>query len=111
MPVTARDMPQDARNSRQAADRTFTTEYLQACITLKNERYNFIMPINDNWLTVQEAAKESGYHPERIRELIREDKIKARKISILWLVDRKSLLAYLKKAQTLGEKRGRKPKK
>jgi len=69
------------------------------------------MPINDNWLTVQEAAKESGYHPESIRELIRQKKIKARKFSIVYQVDRESLLAFVRSAQTKGEKRGRKPKK
>jgi excisionase family DNA binding protein len=69
------------------------------------------MSINDNWLTVQEAAKESGYDPEHIRRLIRDGEIEARKLSIIWLVDRKSLSAYLKKARTWGEKRGRKPEK
>lgn len=67
------------------------------------------MPINDSWLTVQEAAKESGYHPEHITRLIREKKIKARKLSVIWLVARESLSAYLKRTQTMGEKRGRKP--
>lgn len=62
------------------------------------------------WLTVNEAAKLSGYHPESIRELIRQKKIKARKFSIVYQVDRESLLAFLKKAQMMGEKRGRKPK-
>ena len=67
------------------------------------------MTLNDDWLTVNEAAKESGYHPEHITRLIREQKIIARKLSVIWLVDRKSLLAYLKKVQAMGEKRGRKP--
>jgi excisionase family DNA binding protein len=66
------------------------------------------MPINDNWLTVQEAAQESGYDPEHIRRLIRDGEIKARKLSIIWLIERKSLSEYLKKAQTWGKKRGRK---
>ena len=69
------------------------------------------MATNGDWLTVREAAKLSGYNPEHITRLIREGKIKARKISIVWVVDRKSLLAYLGKAQSLGEKRGRKPEK
>lgn len=60
------------------------------------------------WLTVNEAAKISGYHPERIRELIRDNKIIAHKFSIVWQVDQKSLLAYLKRMHELGEKRGRK---
>ena len=63
----------------------------------------------EEWLTVREAAQLSGYNPESITRLIREDKIKARKVSIVWLVDRESLLTYLGKVQTMGEKRGRKP--
>lgn len=64
---------------------------------------------NDDWLTVNEAAKLSGYDPEHIRRLIRDGEIIARKFSIVWMVDRKSLLEYVKKAQTWGKKRGRKP--
>ena len=64
---------------------------------------------NDEWLTISEAAKLSGYHPETLRELVRDGKIKGRKVSIVWLVDRESLLAYLAKAKASGEKRGRKP--
>ncbi len=63
----------------------------------------------EEWLTVREAAELSGYNPESITRLIRDGKIQARKVSIVWLVDRESLLAYLGKVQTLGEKRGRKP--
>ena len=62
------------------------------------------------WLTVQEAAKLSGYNADHLRELIREGKIKARKFSIVWMVDQESLLAYTTKAQSMGEKRGPKPK-
>jgi hypothetical protein len=43
---------------------------------------------------VQEAAQISGYHPERIRELVREGKVNAKKFSIVWMVDRSSLLSY-----------------
>lgn len=59
-------------------------------------------------LTVSEAAKLSGYHPERIRELIRDNKISASKFSIVWQVDRQSLLDYLARMQAQGRKRGRK---
>jgi excisionase family DNA binding protein len=59
-------------------------------------------------LTVSEAAKLSGYHPERIRELIRDKKITAFKFSIVWQVNRQSLLDYLVKIKTIGKKRGRK---
>jgi excisionase family DNA binding protein len=67
------------------------------------------MEKDQKWLTVNEAAKLSGYNADHLRELIREGKIKARKFSIVWMVDRESLLAYKAKAQASGEKRGRKP--
>jgi excisionase family DNA binding protein len=63
---------------------------------------------SEDWLTVNEAAEQSGYNAEYIRELIRQGKIKARKFSIVWMVSNESLAGYLKKVQTLGEKRGRK---
>ena len=56
------------------------------------------MTDDSEWLTVKEAAKQSGYHPEHIRELIRDGLIKGRKVSIVWLVDSKSLIAYLDSA-------------
>ena len=62
-----------------------------------------------DWLTVQEAAKLSGYNPEHITRLIRQGKVEARKFSIVWQVNRESLLAYQAKTQQLGDKRGRKP--
>jgi excisionase family DNA binding protein len=58
------------------------------------------------WLTVQEAAKLSGYNPDYIRELIRQGKIKAQKFSIVWMVSRDSFSEYMQKAQSMGEKRG-----
>ena len=63
----------------------------------------------DMWLTVKEAATQSGYNPEHITRLIRQGRINARKFSIVWMVSRESLLEYVEKAQTLGDKRGRKP--
>ena len=67
------------------------------------------MTNESDWLTVNEAAELSGYNAEYIRELIRQGKIKARKFSIVWMVSHESLVAYLKKAQAMGKKRGRKP--
>jgi excisionase family DNA binding protein len=66
---------------------------------------------SNEWLTVNQAAKLSGYAPEHIRRLIREGEIKARKFSIVWQVSRESLFAYIEKAQTWGKKRGRKAEK
>ncbi len=39
---------------------------------------------DDEWLTTSDAARCSGYHVERIRELIREGKIDARKFGPVW---------------------------
>jgi excisionase family DNA binding protein len=50
----------------------------------------------DEWLTVNDAAKLSGYHPEHIRRLIRQGAITAKKFSIVWMVSRESLLEYKK---------------
>ncbi len=58
-----------------------------------------------DWVTTTEAANLSGYHPERIRELIREGKIAALKKGNAWWVDRQSLLLYLKAAKTGTDRR------
>ncbi|MBI5031896.1 MAG: helix-turn-helix domain-containing protein [Chloroflexi bacterium] len=63
----------------------------------------------DDWITTQEASKISGYHPESIRALIRQGRIKGRKFLIVWQVSRSSLLAYLREQAKRGDKRGRKP--
>ncbi len=63
----------------------------------------------DDWLTIQEAAKHSGYTVVHLQDLAREKRVKARKVSIVWLVSRKSLDAYLREQSERGEKRGRKP--
>jgi hypothetical protein len=47
------------------------------------------------WLTVNEAAELSGYHPEHVRRLIREGAVIARKFSIVWQVDRDSIRHYV----------------
>jgi excisionase family DNA binding protein len=52
--------------------------------------------VETKWLTVNEAAKVSGYHPEYVRQLVREGKVNAKKFSIVWMVDKDSLLTYVK---------------
>jgi excisionase family DNA binding protein len=61
------------------------------------------------WITTSEAAELSGYTLDHLRALIREKKITARKFGIVWQIDRKSVIAYLRKMEELGERRGRKP--
>jgi excisionase family DNA binding protein len=57
------------------------------------------------WISVTEAARLTGYHPEYLRELIRKRKVKARKVIIVWQIDRASLLAYHKAAEKSEDKR------
>jgi excisionase family DNA binding protein len=61
------------------------------------------MPIE--WITTQQATKLSGYHPEHLRELIREGKITGKKFGIVWQISRQSLLAFVKTAQQSTDKR------
>lgn len=61
------------------------------------------------WITTAEAAKISGYHPDHVRELLRAEKVKARKFGEVWQVDRTSLLRYIREVQKLGAKPGPKP--
>ncbi len=65
--------------------------------------------MSDDWITTEEAAEISGYHPESIRALTRQGRIKGRKFLIVWQVSRSSLLAYLREQGKRGEKRGPKP--
>lgn len=67
--------------------------------------------MSEKLISVAEAANFSGYHPERIRELIREKKIEAQKFATVWQVDKSSLLKYLEKMKEEGNKRGPKQRK
>jgi excisionase family DNA binding protein len=59
----------------------------------------------DEWLSVDEASKLSGYHPEYIRRLIRSGEIVARKFSIVWQVSKESLETYIQEASQKSDKR------
>jgi excisionase family DNA binding protein len=63
----------------------------------------------DNWITTAEAARLTGYHPEHVRRLLLAGKVEARKFGPTWQVSRASLLAYVRKAEKRGKKRGPKP--
>ncbi len=60
----------------------------------------------ENWITTAEAAELSGYHRKHILRLVRTGEVKARKFATVWQVSRIDLLAYVRKAEKLGEKRG-----
>lgn len=63
------------------------------------------MITSGEWLSVNEAAELSGYHPEYIRRLIRDGEIEAKKFSIVWQVKRTSLLDYIENASSKTDKR------
>lgn len=63
----------------------------------------------NDWITTAEAAALSGYHPERIRELAREQRIEAQKWGRDWQISQSSLLSYLQTVRKSGGKPG--PKK
>lgn len=64
----------------------------------------------EDWITTPQAAKLTGYHLVHIRRLIIAGKVKGQKFGPVWMVDRKSLLAYVRQAEKLGQKRGPKRK-
>jgi len=59
----------------------------------------------NEWLTVKEVAKISGYHVAYIRRLLKAGDIEAQKFATVWQVDRESLEAYLSEMESKGEKR------
>jgi len=66
----------------------------------------------DEWLTIQQAAKLSGYHPEYLRIIIRAGKLDAHKFGPVWAISKKSLLSYVRTAENSIDKRhGPKPGK
>jgi len=68
------------------------------------------MSNDDEWITVSEAAKLSGYDEEHITRLCRQGRITARKFATVWQVNKTSLSEYMARAEKIGNKRGPKPK-
>lgn len=66
-------------------------------------------PPADEWLSVREAADLTGYHPEHVRELLREGRVRGRKFAgVVWQIERGDLTAYVEQMRQRGEKPGRK---
>jgi len=59
----------------------------------------------EDWITTQEACEISGYNTEYMRRLIRKGKLKAKKISIVWVVDKTSLLEYISRNEDASDRR------
>lgn len=60
----------------------------------------------DNWITVDDAEKISGYDQNHIRMLARVGKVTGRKFGNTWMIDKNSILQYAKGR----EKRAHMPK-
>jgi len=60
---------------------------------------------DDEWLTIQQAAKVSGYHVEYLRIIVRAGKLVAHKFGPVWAISKKSLLSYLQTAEKSDDRR------
>ena len=60
---------------------------------------------DDDWLTVQQAAKLSGYHAEYLSIIVRAGKLVAHKFGSVWAISKKSLLSYLQTAEKADDRR------
>lgn len=63
----------------------------------------------EEWLTITEAAEQSGYHANYIRRLARAGMIRARKFGPVWQIHRPALLEYMAAAR-MSEDQRRGPK-
>ena len=59
----------------------------------------------DEWLTVEEAARLSGYSIQYVRRLLRLGKIESRKFAIVWQVSKSALLVYVRESKKSEDKR------
>ena len=59
----------------------------------------------ENWITIQDACQMTGYNAEYLRRLIRNGKVKAQKVSIVWVVDQVSLQEYISLNQDTTDRR------
>jgi excisionase family DNA binding protein len=59
----------------------------------------------EDFITIEEAIQASGYTGQYLRRMARNGRIRALKCGPFWLVELASLQAYLKAAQSTGDKR------
>jgi excisionase family DNA binding protein len=59
-------------------------------------------PITAGWITTAEAAELTGYSAPYMRQLVKKGRIKGRKVSRDWLLNRESLLRYKARMDALG---------
>jgi len=58
------------------------------------------------WITTKQASELTAYSRKHIIRLVESGKVKGQRFGDVWQIDRRSLLAYVKAAEKLGEKRG-----
>ncbi len=58
-----------------------------------------IPDVINEYLSVKSAAKYSGYNPQYLRRLLRNNIFRSKRIGQLWLIDRDSFIEYLEKAK------------
>ena len=58
-----------------------------------------------DWISIEEAAQASGYHPNYVRKLVRSGKVSATKKGPMWWIERDSLKAYVEQMKELGDQR------
>ena len=52
------------------------------------------MPVLDNYVNVHEAADVLGVHWETVKRMCREDRLPAKKIHNMWLIDKEDLTKF-----------------
>jgi len=61
--------------------------------------------INPGWLSVEDASRLTGYHPEHIRRLIRQGAIRAQLVGLMYFINLGSLREYLEEGKRTNDGR------
>jgi hypothetical protein len=76
----------------------------QAGLSVFTDESVFFLPMN-KYVLIAEALEEVPYKREHLSWLLRENKVKGRKVSGVWLVDLEDLKDYHAKMEELGTHR------
>jgi excisionase family DNA binding protein len=69
-----------------------------------------LMPDLAGYITTQEVAERLGFHVISVRRMIREGKLKGRKIGPVWIVSQESVDKYLKETSGMSKNDPRRSK-
>lgn len=59
----------------------------------------------EEFITAKEGEELTGYTKEHIARLVRQKKVEGRKFALAWMIDKESLLEYMKRAKRNGDGR------